>query len=174
MGYHPSEVELMALCFFEEIQEPRSEKQLKGVRGIVALTDSEVCLMNGAIGIAPTRHLFKFPISEIESVSGFADQVQIRHQDKLYVMSAFNWEDFRANSALTTHIYRSLVAANVPEFETQEHYSWTMLSSRRSPYSNSHSHHDNPPTNYENSIGAILSQERARDREIERSLGKWD
>lgn len=75
MGYHPSEVDFMRLCFFEEVQDGNVEKALKGVRGVIAKTDSEICLMDGAMSMAPTRHLLKFPISEIESVSGYPGQV---------------------------------------------------------------------------------------------------
>lgn len=81
-------------------------------------------------------------------------------------MVVFNWEDFRPNSALTNDIYKTLIAAGVPHFESQDFYSWSMLSPQGGYY-NSDATHDNPPTNYEASIGAIMGQERARDREQE-------
>lgn len=167
MGYHPGEIALMHLCFFEEVEKPDSEGRLKGIRGVVAKTDSEICLMDGAIGLAPRRHFIKIPISEIEGVSGFPGQVQIRHQGRLFALVVYDWEDFRPNEALTNHIYNSLAGSNVPQFESAGHYSWSMLSPQRVRYYNSDSQQDNPPTNYEASIGAIMSQERARDREIE-------
>lgn len=171
MGYHPSEVAFMHLCFFEEVQEPDSEKRLKGVRGVIAKTDSEICLMDGAIGMVPTRHFLKIPISEIESVSGSPTQVQIRYQDRLIVLVAFNWDDFRPNSAFTNQIYRSLIAANVPHFESSEHYSWSMLSYPRRSDPNG-SQQNSPPTNYEASIQTIRGQQAAKDREAELLFGR--
>ncbi len=166
MGYHPSEIDLMHLCFFKEIEEPESEKRLKGVRGVVAKSDTEICLMDGAIGLAPRRHFIKIPLSEIEGVGDTPGQVQIKYQDKLFVLVVYNWEDFRPNSSLTNDLRKRLIAANVPHLETQEHYSWSMLSPKRDRYY-SDSRHDNPPTNYEASIGSIMSQERAKEREME-------
>ncbi len=166
MGYSPDEITFMQLCFFEEIQEQGSEKRLKGVRGVIAKTDSEICLMDGAMGLAPTRHFLKIPISEIEGVSGFPGQIQIGYQDRLLVLVVYNWDDFRPNSTLTNDMYKSLIAAKVPHFEAQDHYSWSMLSPRRSSTLSG-------PTDYfphndkVEQIRAFSQEQTARDREFE-------
>ncbi len=166
MGYHPSEIDFMHLCFFEEIEEPESEKRLKGIRGVVAKTDSEICLMDGAIGLAPRRHFIKIPISEIEGVGDAPGQVQIRYQDKLFVLVVYNWEDFRPNSSLTNDLRKRLIAANVPNFVTQDHYSWSMLYSKRNSTFNGPMN-PFPHNDKAEQIRAISQQQTARDRAFE-------
>lgn len=171
IGYQPSEVALINHCFFEEVQELNAGKKIRGIRGIVAMTDSEICLMNGVMGIAPTRRLLKIPISEIEGVSRSSEQVQIRYQDKLFVMVVFNWSDFRLNHSLTNKIYESLIAANVPHFEMRRYYSWSMLSSSIR-LGASGNEQDLPPTNYEGSIQSMRSQQAAKDRKMDILYGR--
>ncbi len=173
IGYRPSEVALIDYCFFESIHELNSERRTGGIRGIVVMTDSEICLMDGAMGMVPTKHFLRIPISEIEGVNSSADQVQIRYEDETFVLVAFNWSDFRANLGLTNRIYETLIAANVPEFETSEFYSWSRLSSssRRSQRSGGDSR-DYPPTNLESSLQRIMGDQAAKDRETERIFGR--
>ena len=171
IGFQSSEVTLMSQCFFEEVQELDSEKNLRGIRGIVAMTDSEICLMDGAMRMAPTRHFLKIPISEIEGVSGSSGQVQIRYQDRLFVLVVFNWNDFRPNYILTSKIYESLIAANVPQFETRKYYSWSRLSSPSDPW-RINNQQDLPLTNLEASRQVFSSQQAAEDRKIDAIYGR--
>jgi len=87
--------------------------------------------------------------------------LQIKYQDKVYALVVFDWESFRQNFSLTERVYRALIAANVPEFQTDRHYSWSMLSSSRGfGYSSSDSNGNMPPTNLEASLQVHQSRER--------------
>lgn len=163
IGFRSNGPPLMYNCFFEEVQGLDSKKKVRGVRGVVAMTDSEFCLMDGAFPTNPRRHFIKIPLSEIEGVHSSSTQVHVKHQDKLYALVAFDWDDFRANYSQTQRVFRALVAANVPVFQTDRYYSWAMLRSTGGfGYRSSDNRLNNPPTNLEDSVQAHHSRERDR------------
>ena len=162
IGFQSSGAALMYNCFFEEVQGLDSEKAIRGVRGIVAMTESEICLMDGAFPMAPTRHFIKIPLSEIEGVHGSSAQVQIKYQDRVYALIVFDWETFHPNYSLTQRVFRALITANVPEFRAERNYSWSMIrSSRGYGYSSSSNVRNMPSTNLEASVQAHHSKEKS-------------
>lgn len=148
VGFEPGEIAFMNYCFFEEVQEPDSEKKLKGLRGIVAMTDSELCLIDGVLRKAPKSYFLKIPLSEIEGVNSSYSQIQIKHQGRLFVLFVYNWNDLHPDYNLTNELYGSLIFANVPQFETSNYYSWSRLGSPSNPRP-INNQQDLPPTNYE-------------------------
>jgi len=63
IGFQSDSPALMYNCFFEEVQGLDSENKIRGIRGIVAMTDTELCLMDGAFQMAPRRHFIKISLS---------------------------------------------------------------------------------------------------------------
>jgi hypothetical protein len=150
-------------CFFEEVEGLDSEKKIRGALGIVAMTDSEFCLMGGAFPTNPRRHFIKIPLSEIEGVHSSSAQVRIKQQDRVYALVVFDWENFRPNYSQTERVCRSLIEANLLEFQTDSVYSWSMLrSSKGFGRSSSGRDRNNPPTNLEASLQVHQSKERER------------
>ncbi len=47
--------------------------------------------------------------------------------DTEIALIAFDWNNFRPNYGTNKKIYDSLIAANVPSFETGDSYTWSML-----------------------------------------------
>ncbi len=127
VGFEPDDIAFMNYCIFEEIRESGSGKKLKGHRGIVAVTESELCLVDGVLRKTPKNYFLKIPLSEIVGVSSSNGLMQIKHQDRLIVLFLYHWNDLVADRDLTQELYQSLVLANVPGFETEERYSFTRL-----------------------------------------------
>lgn len=129
IGFEPDEIAIMNACFFEEVEESDSKGQLKGYRGIVATTKSELCLVDGVPRKAPANYFLKIPLSQIEGVSRSNGLIQIKHQDRQIVLFLYHWNDLIIDYDLTQTFYESLIFANVPGFNTDEHYSFTRFKS---------------------------------------------
>lgn len=144
MGFEPNEIDIMGYCFFEEIRDSESEMHLKGHRGIVAMTESELCLVDGKLGKAPKDHYLRIPLSQIKGVSSSNGLIQIKHQDRLIVLFLYHWNDLVADHELSQELYQSLILANVPGFETDEHYSFNRFQAppKLVPYNEREEPHD--------------------------------
>ncbi len=129
MGIEPKETVIMNYCVFEEVQEAESPKQLIGQRGIVAMTESEFCLMDGELRKAPKNYFFKIALSEIEAVSSSNGLIHVRSQNRLIVLHIYQWNNFVMDHDSTQKLYESLIFANVPGYETDQYYSFTRTKS---------------------------------------------
>ncbi len=129
VGFEPNDIAFMNYCIFEEVQESESPKQLKGHRGIVAMTESELCLVDGVLGKAPKNYFFKIPLSEIEGVGGSNGLIQLKHHSRLIVLYLYKWNDLAADGELSQNLYESLILADVPGFESEEQYSFGQMNS---------------------------------------------
>ncbi len=166
----PSAITFMNYCFFEEIEAPSDENQLTGVRGIVAMTESEICIMDGVLRNAPKNYFLKIPFSDIEGVNNSGKQVLIKYQDRMIALFLYDWADFVSDPELNLELYQSLVFADVPTFETEERYRFSRL--RTPDYPSLNPIGEAFPNSESESIQSILAREAARDREIERMHGR--
>lgn len=137
IGFKPNEIVFMNYCFFEEVQEHNSEDRLKGKRGIVAMTDSELCLVDGTLRKTPKDYFLKIPLSQIDGASNLDGLIQLKDQDRLIVLFLYNWNDFVPNNELSQKLYESLIFADVPGFEANDYYSFSRFKSppKLIPYS---------------------------------------
>ncbi len=163
-GFAPDRIEFMNHCFFEEIAEPESDAIGTGKRGMIAVTDTEICIVEGALQNAPKDYSKKIPLSEIVGVYRSYNQVQIQSRDKLIVFFLYHWNDHATDAKRTNEFYETLILKDVPSFESDREYSLSRFTaSTNSAYARSSNPYDVGETNYDNSLQSIRSYENRYD-----------
>ena len=152
----------MNYCFFEEISEQRNDEPLEGRRGIIAATDTELCLIEGTLNKASGDKVLKIPYSEISGVNYSLNQIQIKRDDQRFVLFLYYWSDQGTDRKRASEFYQLLASKNVPNFEPEALYSLSRFDHPKYPHAG-YSQRDLGPTNYDASLQAIQSHENRYD-----------
>ena len=118
LGVEESDIQFLSYCNYSVFWEPKNERAI-GEKGILALTDSKLCLVLRNKKSLISKDLISIPIGEIEGISYLNSQVQLRYRGQLMVLEVMDPFGRRPRPDQQKHltIFNTLAATGIPVFE---------------------------------------------------------
>ena len=116
LGVKAEDIQFLTYTDFSAVTEPELKKII-GENGILALTDSQLCLFVRNSKFFFSKDRLTVPYSDMKGIFFQGDQIQLKYRDLMMILEIRDPKTRSADGFKQEELYQRILAQGIPEFD---------------------------------------------------------